>query len=248
MSRAPLLLLLSACAAGVTVEEVDQLVGDHDADPGAHGGPFATPVDVAAAVGAHDADDGAHQGLFATPEDVDAAVASADLSVEQLPLRTRQIAFPLGATHDLGGGNAITGGAFGNTGLHVRDVSGSKFGVSFIVPDDLEGDTATLEVVWRIDQTGCTFDLRPNSVDRSRVGLGPSTGGATDGFNGPAEAKDAPGTAMVTAVYTYELGGGGGYTGLVPGDGIALSWFRNNSDTCTEDALVTGIRLLYDAR
>lgn len=247
------LIALTACGGdALTTADVDAAVQVHADATDAHAGLFATPTDVSAAVNAgldaHDADANAHQGLFATPDDVDAALAAYQVTPAQLPTRRARLSIPLGSAFDLGGGNDFTGGGFGNTSLHIMDTAGSDFRINFTVPEDIAGESMTLELAWRINQTGCTVDLRPNSVDRVRVGLPPASGSATDGLNGPWEALTVPATADIATAYTYTLTGGGGYPGLLPGDGISISLYRATGDSCTADARIQGISLTYDAK
>lgn len=241
-------LFLVACGApGVTADDVVTEIEAHNADPAAHGGPFASTAAVAQAVDdaidRHEDDDDPHAGVYATPDDIDVAIA--DLSVEQLPLRQRRMSIPIGSAFDLDS-VSLNAGGFGNTHLRVDDITGASFVFNFTVPDDIVGDELTFEILWRINTASCVFDLRTNMLDRARVGLPPVAGSATGGFFA-APANTSPAVANQVTAFHFRITGSAEYPGLLPGDSLSAGWFRGPGDSCGA-AFIVGASVLYEAR
>jgi hypothetical protein len=128
-----------------------------------------------------------------------------------------------------------------NAGLTLNDGGSPSFEFGFTIPPDhTQGTPVTAEILWHIDQTGCTVNLRSNFYSVSRQGQVPRGNGFF-----PVASDPVSGTSNTTvrAVATVPNTG----FGLAAGDSAFLGLFRSStSDTCSQPIKITGIRVLYN--
>jgi len=117
---------------------------------------------------------------------------------------------------------------------------GPVFDLGFTVPPDHTPNTLlTVELLWHIDQTGCTVNLRTNYDSITRAGRLPAI---STSFSIPVTSVTSPNNTTIRTSVNV----GTATFGLAPGDAVILGFFRSSdSDTCGQTVRITGIRVLY---
>lgn len=169
------------------------------------------------------------------------------LPAERLPLRERTVS--IDAMGAYAPNSDVLRGAFGVSGVYLADESGQSLTFTFVVPSDYASGSMDLDVAWMIDETGCSVDLEPSSLDHNRVGLPPPSANSTDGFTGPGVGNvSAPATALALAITPFTISGHSSRGGLEAGDVLQVSINRRHQDACTQPVRVKGVSVRYLAQ
>ena len=139
------------------------------------------------------------------------------------------------------GGYLRTTGSTQHTGAVLPDglFASATFGA--VLPTDLTpGSQLRIEVFWHINESGCTVEMRNNTLQSTRLG----------------EAIISTSTVLLPYIklggldtsevrrYTLVTTRDDGYR---PGDIIKLGmWRSTTNDTCTDEVYIDGARVLYD--
>jgi hypothetical protein len=146
---------------------------------------------------------------------------------------------PLAVAHR-NGASVQTG--FGiNAGLWLpggpADLPAFEFGFA-MPPDYTAGTDVAVQLLWHINQTGCTVNLSSNYASIDHYGAVPT--GTSFGFR---VTDPVPSTANEVARSTFTVRS----ALLAAGDSVIVGLFRSyNSDTCVEPLQIKGIRVLYN--
>ena len=149
-----------------------------------------------------------------------------------------------GASRDLG--------TFGTGGLVLPDNGGglADFGFGFTIPRPYKlNSPIRIILTWSTQGTNCGIVLEPEFVERARAGHAVTTGTPSGGLT-PENATTvltAPAVASEGTAKVFVLSPDQGFT-QQSDDAILVAFVRNdnsNSDTCSADLVITGIKIEY---
>jgi len=167
---------------------------------------------------------------YATPADLDAAAgASKSISINPRALY-------LGSTASMTG-NAPAPFA----GVRLPDSGTPIFDFGFTIPTDYEaGDPIRIQFVWHVDQSNCGFSLVSYYNAQARAGHELHAFSQNLKLLSIGPVSNPANTARRLM---FEFVPDGDF-GFEPGDTIIVTYYRG-TDSCSEDVLIDGIRVLY---
>jgi len=175
-----------------------------------------------------------HDDRYYTKAEIDAAAA-------QDAAQDKWISIDPLVVHVGGGASAVVSSPIGLDLPGGRGASdpAPQFEFGFTVPPDQTVNAPmTVEILWSINESACTVNLRPNFSLITRRG-------SVSQFGNTMTASDlvpaAPNTTVRTTATVPAVG-----IGLAPGDGVLLGFYRASfGDSCNQPIRITGIRVVY---